>query len=69
MAGNLAQGRYPLQAPELAERIDHAYVNPGQVLELVARTALGEQEQRKLRATIRRWVKTLRDAGHSIPEE
>ena len=27
------------------------------------------QEQRKLRATIRRWAKTLREAGHPIPEE
>ena len=49
--------------------LEHAYVNPAQVLELVPHMPLGDDEQRKLRATIRRWAKTLREAGHPIPEE
>jgi hypothetical protein len=49
--------------------LKHAYVNPAQVLELVPQMPLGDEEQRKLRATIRRWAKNLREAGHPIPEE
>ncbi len=29
---------------------------------------LDDKEQRALRATIRRWVKAVRDAGHDVPE-
>jgi hypothetical protein len=48
---------------------EYAYVSPGQVLQLVPDMPLGNDEQRKLRATIRRWAKTLRDTGHPVPEE
>ena len=46
----------------------HAYVNPTQVLELVQHMPLVDPEKRRLRATIRRWAKTLREAGHDVPE-
>ena len=49
--------------------LEHAYVTLPQVLELVSHMPLLDEEQRKLRATIRRWAKTLREAGHPIPEE
>ena len=44
---------------------EHAYVNPAQALELVPDMPMVDSEKRRLRATIRRWVKTLREAGHS----
>ena len=47
--------------------LEHAYVNPAQALALVPDMPLVDSEKRRLRATIRRWVKTLREAGHSIP--
>ena len=46
----------------------HAYVNPAQVLKLVPHMPLVDPEKRRLRATIRRWAKTLREAGHDVPE-
>lgn len=49
--------------------LEHAYVTPAQVLELVPHMPLLDEEKRKLRAAIRRWAKTLREAGHPIPEE
>jgi hypothetical protein len=49
--------------------IEHGYVTPAQVLTLAPTMPLDDREQRMLRATIRRWTNTLRDAGHSVPEE
>ena len=48
--------------------LEHRYVTPAQVLDLVAVMPLGEEQRRKLRATIRRWVTGLRGAGHAIPD-
>lgn len=48
--------------------LEHRYLRPNQVLNLVQQMPLDDQQQRSLRATIRRWVKTLRDAGHEISE-
>ena len=45
----------------------HGYVVPEQVLALVPTMPLTEREQRSLRATIRRWAKAVRDAGHDVP--
>ena len=49
--------------------LKHAYVNPAQVLDLVRQMPLADDDQRKLRATIRRWAKALREAGRPMPEE
>ncbi len=46
----------------------HGYVTPAQVVDLVAVMPLGDEQRRKLRATIRRWVTSLRSAGHAIPD-
>lgn len=46
----------------------HGYVKPAQALELVAVMPLHEPQQRRLRATIRRWVKALGDEGHEIQD-
>lgn len=48
---------------------EHGYVTPAQVLELVPAMPGDEKARRTLRATIRRWAKALRDAGHDLPEE
>lgn len=48
--------------------LEYGYVRPTQVLDLVSLMSLDVEQQRKLRATIRRWVKTLRDAGHELPD-
>lgn len=48
---------------------EYGYVTPAQVLELVPIMPLDEKEQRMLRATIRRWAKAVREAGHNIPED
>lgn len=45
----------------------HRYVTPARVLQLVATMPLDDKEQRALRATIRRWAKAVRDAGHDVP--
>ncbi|KIN91565.1 DUF6036 family nucleotidyltransferase [Thauera sp. SWB20] len=47
----------------------HGYATPAQVLALVPTLPLDGQQQRRLRATIRRWAQTLRDAGHNLPED
>lgn len=46
--------------------LEHRHVQPVGVVELVARMPLDAEQQRRLRATIRRWVKALRDAGHTL---
>jgi len=48
--------------------LQHAYVTPAEVLGLVPDMPMNDWERRRLRATIRRWAKSLRDAGHNIPE-
>jgi hypothetical protein len=47
---------------------EHNYITPAQVLKVVPTMPLDEKEQRALRATIRRWAKAVRDAGHDVPE-
>lgn len=49
--------------------LEHAHVTPARVLALVHLMPLDEAKQRTLRATIRRWARALREAGHAIPEE
>lgn len=46
----------------------HGYVLPTALLALVADMPLDDRAQKSLRATIRRWTKALRDAGHSIAQ-
>jgi hypothetical protein len=48
--------------------LEHAYVSPAEVLGLVPDMPMDDSEKRRLRATIRRWAKQLRDAGHEIPD-
>lgn len=48
---------------------EHGYVAPAQVLELVPTMPIDDKAQRTLRATIRRWAKAVRDAGHPVPDE
>lgn len=46
----------------------HRHVTPAQALMLVPNMPLDAGRQRSLRATIRRWAKALRDAGHDIAD-
>jgi hypothetical protein len=48
--------------------MEYGYLTPGHALALVPGIPIDGKAQRALRATIRRWTKTLRDAGHDIPE-
>lgn len=48
---------------------EHGYVAPAQVLKAAETMPVDDKEKRMLRATIRRWAKSVRDAGHNIPEE
>lgn len=45
----------------------HGYVKPAQVLALVPTMPIDSHEQRRLRAAIHRWAKSVREAGHDIP--
>lgn len=45
----------------------HGYVGLAQVLALVTTMPMEERRQRALRATIRRWARAVRDAGHDLP--
>ena len=47
--------------------LEHGYVKPAQVLALITAMPLDDMQQRRLRASIRRWVKAVGDAGHAIP--
>jgi hypothetical protein len=49
--------------------LEHKYVRLAQVLELLPTMPIDVEEQRRLRAAIRRWAKVLRDAGHAIDGE
>lgn len=48
--------------------LEHAYVSPAEVLGLVPDMPMEDSRKRRLRATIRRWAKSLRDAGHDIQD-
>ena len=48
---------------------EYGYVAPVQVLELVSLMPIDDKQQRTLRATIRRWARAVREAGHHVPEE
>ncbi|MBU3696970.1 DUF6036 family nucleotidyltransferase [Dechloromonas sp.] len=48
--------------------LEYGYLTPAQALDLVPKLPLDSPAQKSLRATIRRWAKVLRDAGHAIPE-
>ncbi|MBS0451889.1 MAG: hypothetical protein JSS14_11300 [Proteobacteria bacterium] len=45
------------------------YVTPGSALALTPTMPLDQAAERALRARIRRWAKSLRDAGHDIAGE
>lgn len=47
---------------------EHGHVTPAGVLEFAPFMPLDNKQQRALRATIRRWAKAVRDAGHDLPE-
>ncbi len=48
---------------------EYDYVTPAQVLKVVPTMPIDDKAQRTLRATIRRWAKAVRDAGHNVPDE
>jgi hypothetical protein len=48
--------------------LEHGYVIPEQALGLVSDMPLDEGQQRKLRATIRRWGKAVGDVDREMPE-
>lgn len=48
--------------------LQYGYVTLGAVFDLVPQMSLDDKEQKKLRATIRRWAKAVRDAGHPAPD-
>ena len=47
--------------------LEHGYVQLIQVLDLVTTMPIDNNEQRALRASIRRWAKSLCETGHDIP--
>lgn len=47
----------------------YSYVTPAAVLKLVPEMPLDEMQQKALRATIRRWVNAVREAGHDFPDD
>jgi len=49
--------------------IEHGYVKPVEVLDLVDDMPLEEQGQRRLRSTIRRWLNAVRKQGHEVSED
>ena len=49
--------------------LEHGYVKLAQVIELVPTMPIDANRQRTLRASVRRWWKLLREAGHDIPDE
>lgn len=49
--------------------LEYGYVTQEQVLKLVSTMPLEAGAQRALRATIRRWAKAVREAGHNVTEE
>lgn len=49
--------------------LEHVYVTPAKALDMVAQMPLGNDAQRRLRATIRWWANALREAGKQIPAD
>lgn len=49
--------------------LEYGYVTLAQALKMVPTMPLDDKEQRTLRATIRRWAKAVRDAGHDVTDE
>lgn len=49
--------------------LEHGYVTLPQAMKAASTMPVDNKEQRALRATIRRWEKAVRDAGHNIPQE
>ena len=49
--------------------LEYSYLSPAQAIELVQTMPINDDQQRKLRTTIRRWTKVLRDAGHYIRQK
>jgi hypothetical protein len=47
--------------------LEHGYIKLAQALDLVAVMPLDEERQRKLRATIRRWVRAVGGGGQETP--
>ncbi len=64
--GYYAQGVGP-ETAVLPSGLEHGYVQLAQALDLTADMPLDDVEQRRLRATIRRWAKVIADAGHQMP--
>ena len=48
---------------------EYGYVTLAQALKMVPTMPFDDKEQRTLRATIRRWAKALREAGHDVANE
>lgn len=48
--------------------LEHGYLTPEESLEMVSSMPITGEEQRKLRATIRRWAKSSRSINNTIPE-
>lgn len=46
----------------------HGYVTLDQAMRLLPTMPVDNNEQRRLRASIRRWAKSLREAGHDVPD-
>ena len=49
--------------------LEHGYVTLAQVLNVVPTMPVDDKSQRTLRATIRRWAKSVPDAGQDVPKE
>lgn len=49
--------------------LEYKYVKLAQVLNLLPTMPLDANDQRRLRTTIRRWAKVLREAGHGLDED
>lgn len=48
--------------------MQYGYVSPAQALDLVSSIPIDPEQHRRLRATVRRWAKALRDLGYNTPE-
>ncbi len=49
--------------------LEHGYVKPSRLIALVTAMPLELPEQRRLRATIQRWARALREAGHDLADD
>lgn len=49
--------------------LEHGYVKPSRLMPLVESMPIELSARRRLRDTIRRWVRTLRDAGHDLTDD